>query len=214
MRADARRNRERIVAAARAVFAERGLDVSLDDIAERAGVGIGTLYRRFPSREELVAAVFEAKLREYAGAAEEALPAAGTWAGFTAFVERICAMQAADRGFTDLVTMSLPGSPEAQRLHRRAQSATVDVIQRAQEAGVLREDFVPEDLLLILMANAGVVRVTRDVAPHAWRRTLALMLEACRAGHTGPLPAAPTAAQARRAMAAYACTSRISPAPR
>jgi AcrR family transcriptional regulator len=209
LRADAQRNRERIVDAARVIFQERGLDVPLEEIADRAGVGIATLYRRFPTREELVAAVFEAQLHAYATLAEEALEASDAWTGFCGFVERLCAMQAADRGFADVATMRLPRSETAARLRERAHQAAAELIRRAQQAGELREDFVPEDILLLLMANAGVVQVTGDAAPHAWRRLVAYVLEGARADRNGPLPAAPTPRQADRAMIRYAAAKGL-----
>src|SRR5450759_1492763 len=92
LRVDAERNRGRIVEAAQAAFAERGLNVPLEDVAARAGVGIATLYRRFPTREDLIAACFERRLAEYARAADEALEAPEAWPGFCAYVARICAM--------------------------------------------------------------------------------------------------------------------------
>ena len=97
LRADAARNRSAILAAARAVFAERGLEAPLEDIALRAGVGIATLYRRFPDREQLVAAALEEKVGQYAQAAAEALATDDPWAGFANYVERICEFQADDQ---------------------------------------------------------------------------------------------------------------------
>ncbi|AWW41745.1 TetR/AcrR family transcriptional regulator [Streptomyces cadmiisoli] len=210
LRADAERNRRQIVEAARAVFAERGLDVPLEEIAERAGVGIGTLYRRFPGRGDLVSAVFAVKLRDYVTAAEKALQAPDPWAGFCEYVEQICAMQVADRGFADVIMMMLPTSETSEDLFGLGYQAGVEIIRRAQEAGALRQDFVPEDIPLLLMANAGVIQVSRDAAPHAWRRLVAFMLEASRAQNTGPLPAAPTPAQTERAMISYAESKGIS----
>ena len=200
LRADARRNRARIIEAARTLFAERGVEVPFDDVSDRAEVGVATLYRHFPTREALVSAVFEAKLLTYVDVIEAALREPDPWTGFCAYIEHICAMQATDRGFTDVITMALSGSEEARRMRERAHLKAGEVIRRAQEAGALREDFVPEDVLLLQMANAGVVHATRDAAPHAWRRMVAFLLESFRAGHTGPLPAAPTPLQARRAM--------------
>ncbi len=200
LRADARRNRGRILDAARAAFAERGLDVPLEDIAGRAGVGIATLYRRFPTREALIAATFEAKLAAFAEAAEQARGSADAWAGFAGFVEWACAMQAADRGVTDLLTLTLPNSAAAEALRGRALRAFTDLARCAQDQGTLRSDFVPEDLVLLMIANAALVTATKDAAPHAWRRLVALMLESFKAGNTGPLPAAPTSAQMERAM--------------
>src|SRR5919108_6174329 len=97
MRADAARNRQRIVQAAQLAFAERGLDVPLEEIARRAGVGIATLYRRFPTRDALIAASFAPLMAAYAEAVDEALQAPDAWTGFARFLERVCAMQAADR---------------------------------------------------------------------------------------------------------------------
>lgn len=200
LRADARRNRERIVHAAGELFAERGLGVPLEDIAERAGVGIATLYRRFPMREDLVAATFEAKLTEFAEMAERAHDAPDAWTGFCEVVERACEMQAADQGFTDLLTLIIPGATIAEGLRERAYTAFTELAGRAQEEGRLRPDFVPEDLPLLLIANAGVVRGCADAAPHAWRRLVALALDSFRADHADPLPAPPTSAQSRQAM--------------
>ena len=200
LRSDARRNRGRILDAAREAFGERGLDVPLEDIADRAGVGIATLYRRFPTREALVAATLEPKLAAFAEAAEQALDSPDAWAGFAGFVEWACATQAADRGVTDLLTLMLPNSQAAEDLRARGLRAFTGLVRRAQDQGALRGDFVPEDLALLMIANAGVVTATRDAAPHAWRRLVALMLESFRADHAGPLPAAPTPAQVERAM--------------
>jgi AcrR family transcriptional regulator len=204
LRVDAERNRRRIIEAAGAAFAERGLAVPLEEIADRAGVGIGTLYRRFPTREELVAAVFEAGLTAYAEAAEKALEASDPWSGFCELIEWICTKQATDRGFTDVLTMTLPLCTGADAALVRGSRALAALVRRAQEQGALRVDLVPEDILLLIIANAGVVHVTRVAAPHAWRRFLALMLESFRAGHAGPLPAAPTPLQMHRSMVQYA----------
>jgi hypothetical protein len=143
-------------------------------------------------------------MAEYAKAAEEALDAPDAWSGFSGCVERICAMQAENRGFTHAVTMGLPVSEEMMALRDRTKGAMDAMVHRAQEEGAVREDFVAEDITLLLMANAGVLRATRDAAPHAWRRLVAFLLEAFRAqdDRSGPLPAPPTAIQMRRAMMA------------
>src|SRR5918994_1690408 len=170
LRADAERNRERILAAAREVFAERGLDAPLEAIAQRAGVGQATLYRRFPRREDLIVACFAPKLAEHAAAVEEALAAPDAWTGFCGFLEHVCAMQAADQGVQDVLTTTFPTdrAVEEQRAHAFAQ--LTELIRRAQDQGGLRADFVSEDVVLLLLANAGVVRAMRTAAPEAWRR--------------------------------------------
>ncbi|WP_210583210.1 TetR/AcrR family transcriptional regulator [Streptomyces sp. GESEQ-35] len=211
LRADAVRNRLRIVEAAQALFEERGIDVPLDEIAERAEVGAGTLYRRFPTREDLLEAVFEDELRKWATIAEEALACEDPWVGFSTFIERICATMATDRGFSDLIIMKLPTSQVTASLCARQTRALADLVLRAQEAGALREDFVVEDIFLFLMANAGVSQVTHCAAPHAWRRLVAFLLEACRPANAGPLPAAPTALQTERAMLGHATAMGVIP---
>jgi AcrR family transcriptional regulator len=109
LRADAARNRAAILAVARDVFAEQGLEAPLEVIAARAGVGIATLYRRFPTREKLVAAALVEKIAQYAQAAEQALEVPDPWAGFAWFVQRICELQACDRGLGDLLSRSSAG---------------------------------------------------------------------------------------------------------
>jgi AcrR family transcriptional regulator len=200
LRADAERNRQRILDAARAVFADRGLEAPLEDIADRAGVGIATLYRRFSTRDDLVMAVFEDSFAEFAEAAEQALRSPSAWTGFCGVIERACAMQAADRGLTDVLTLA--PSCENVRAHRsRGFRAFAELVRRAQDEGTLRADFVDEDFVLLLIANAGVVQATKEAAPHAWRRFVALMLQSYRAHPSnGPLPAAPTPIQTERIM--------------
>src|SRR5689334_9580535 len=109
LRRDAARNRQRILQAAREVFAERGLGVTLDDIADRAGVGVGTVYRRFADKEALIDALFEERIDELASIAEDALAEGDGWEGLVSFLDRSLAMQAADRGFKDIVTSGTHG---------------------------------------------------------------------------------------------------------
>jgi AcrR family transcriptional regulator len=204
LRADAERNRERILAAAREVFAERGLDAPFEAIAQRAEVGQATLYRRFPRREDLIAACFAPKLAEYAAALEDALAAPDAWTGFCGFLEHVCAMQAADQGVQDVLTTTFPTAREVEAQRAHAFERLTALIRRAQSQGGLRADFVPEDVVLLLLANAGVVRAMRHAAPDAWRRFVGLMLDALRADRAHPLPPPPTPAQTYRAMLSVA----------
>jgi AcrR family transcriptional regulator len=197
---DAERNRTRIVEAAQASFAEHGLDVPLEDVAGGAGVGIATLYRRFPTRDDLIAACFEERLADYARAAEEALDASDGWTGFCAYVERICAMQAADRGLKDVLTRTFPNATALEANRTLGYERSVLLLERAKAEGTLRADVVPEDLVLLLMANAGVVEGAGEAAPDAWRRFVALMLDGFRAEGAGPLPPPPRPRQVMRAM--------------
>jgi AcrR family transcriptional regulator len=200
LRADAARNRARIVAAAREVFAERGLSAPMDEVARRAGVGVATLYRRFPTRAALIAGVFETKMAAYADSVEQALAEPDAWAGFCGHVERVCAMQAEDRGFTDVLTMTFPTDKRFEAARARAYDCFVELIDRAKAAGRLRADFVPEDMVMLLMANAGVINATGDAAPETWRRLVAYLIQAFAAGSAKPLPDPPTPRRIYRAL--------------
>ena len=169
LRVDAERNRRRIITAARQTFAELGLEVPMEDIARRAGVGVGTLYRRYPTRGDLIAAAFQDKMRAYAEAARQALADPDPWQGFCGYVEQICAMQAGDRGFTTVLTMTFPTAKQFEADRRKAFTDFTTLVDRAKAAGKLRTDFTPEDMPMFLMANAGVLTATADAAPHTWR---------------------------------------------
>src|SRR6266704_2248363 len=132
LRADAARNRAAIIEAAREVFAEHGLEAPLEEIAGRAGVGIATLYRRFPGREQLIAAALVEKVTQYAEAAADALAAADPWAGFVGYVYRICELQAADRGLSDLLSMTLSGDEQIEQLRATANAQVIELVERAK----------------------------------------------------------------------------------
>lgn len=207
LRVDAERNRGRIVEAAQAAFAQHGLDVPLEEVAGQAGVGIATLYRRFPTRDDLIAACFERRVEEYARAAEQALQAADAWSGFCAYVEKICAMQATDRGLNHVLTRTFPNAGQLEAHRARGYELSIQLIERAKADHALRGDFVPEDLVLLLMANAGVVQAAGDAAPDAWRRFVGLMLDGFRSQGATALPAPPGPRQmfrARHRLAAFA----------
>jgi AcrR family transcriptional regulator len=200
LRVDAERNRVALLDAAREVFAEQGLEAPLEEIALRAGVGIATLYRRFPTRGQLVAAALVDKIAQYAEAAEQALAIPDPWAAFASFVERICELQADDRGLSDLLSMTLPTDDRIEHLRKVANQRVARLVARAKATGQLRQEFVAEDLLVLLVANASVVHVTRQDAPDAWRRFVALMLDAFGQASESCLPAPPTHAQMTGAM--------------
>jgi AcrR family transcriptional regulator len=200
LRADAARNREAVVCAAREVFAEAGLDAPLEEIARRAGVGIGTVYRRFPCREQLVSAALIDKITAYADAAEQALAEPDPWAGFTGFVRRICAMQADDRGLADLLLITLAPGQQLEAIRARANRSVIALIDRAKAAGRLRADMVGEDLLLMLIGNNAIAAAAGGDAPRALPRFVALMLEAFQPHPGTCLPRPPTTVQMRRVM--------------
>ena len=176
LRADAERNRVALLAAAREVFSEHGLDASLDEIARRAGVGNATLYRRFPTRQDLIAAVFADRKATQVDLAERALQDSDPWSGFVGYVTGLCELQSTNRGLGELlVTVNFDDDERIAQLRATAQRQSRELIRRAQEAGALRTDFDLPDLMLLLMANAGVIQ--RAPEPEAWRRQLALVLD-------------------------------------
>ncbi|MFI6442556.1 TetR/AcrR family transcriptional regulator [Streptomyces sp. NPDC050759] len=191
LRSDAERNRERIIAAARTVFARDGLNASMASVAREAGVGIATMFRRFPTKEELVDAVFSDRMGAYVEVVTVALEDPDPWNGFVGYIETACAMQAADSGFADVLTMTFPTAKVLEERRNRAYEGMLVLIDRAKATGRLREDFDPSDLVLIHMANAGVVNATGDAAPDAWRRVVALIIQSLEAPARGPLPASP-----------------------
>lgn len=210
LRRDAERNRDKILCAARALYADDGIATSMSAVARSAGVGIATLFRRFPTRDHLVAAVFEDRMDAYVAAVRAALSDPDPWRGFTGFVQAVCAMQATDRGFADVLTLTFPKAKALEAKRREAYEGFTELIERAKAAGRLRDDFVPEDLPILLMANAGVVTATGDAAPDAWRRLVGHMLRAFAAPASAsattalpadePLPSAPTPTALHRAM--------------
>ncbi|MEU2288222.1 helix-turn-helix domain-containing protein [Streptomyces sp. NPDC013178] len=191
LRSDAERNRERIIAAARTVFARDGLNASMASVARQAGVGIATMFRRFPSKAELVDAVFIDRMTAYADAVTATLDDPDPWHGFVGYVETACAMQAADYGFADVLTTTFPAAKALEHRRNEAYEGMVELIGRAKATGRLREDFDPSDLVLVHMANAGVVNATGGAAPDAWRRVVALLIQSFEAPARGPLPASP-----------------------
>ena len=199
-RADAEQNRERIVEAAQVLFAEHGINVTMEEVAKRAGVGVATLHRRFPTRTDLVAGAFEDKMRLFADGARRALDDPDPWHGFCRFITMLCAMQADDRGFNDVLTMTFPRVTGFESARNEAYVACSELIERAQEAGSLRADFVPEDLIILLMANAGVVAATGRVAPRSAPRLVGYLLEAFAAPGAGALPPPPSYRQVTKAL--------------
>lgn len=200
LRSDAERNRERILVAARVVFARDGLSASMASVARQADVGIATLFRRFPDKDQLVAAVFADRMDAYVDAVNAALAHPDPWQGFAHFIETACAMQAADRGFAGVLTMTFPMAEALEARREQAFLGLAELAQRAQAQGTLRDDFTPQDVPLILMANAGVIAATGDAAPHAWRRVTSLLIQSLEAPARGPLPDAPEVSAVHQAM--------------
>jgi AcrR family transcriptional regulator len=212
-RSDAARNRASLLAAAQALYAERGIDVSLEEIARAAGVGIGTLYRNFPrGKEQLVSQALVGQVSRYVETAERALGLSHPWDGFVTFVTDICAMQEGDAGFSDVLATVLPGDPQVETLRNRANGLAMELMDRAKAAGTLRPDVVGEDLLLLLIANAAVLTVTRQDAPAASGRLVTLFLDAVAVTPSKvPLSEPPSSVQMLSAMTRLAAARGCAP---
>jgi AcrR family transcriptional regulator len=203
LRRDAERNRRRILAAAHELFAEAGLEVTLDDVAERTGVGVGTVYRRFANKEELIDALFEERIAEFARLAEEALEDRDAWHGLATFLERAAELHATDRGLQQVLFSTAHGQERCDRARQLVKPLIDRIVERAQAAGTLRADVEPTDIPLLQFMLGAVTAYVGDVAPDAWRRQLTILLDGLRVQRRRPTPlpaGALTTEQFERAM--------------
>jgi AcrR family transcriptional regulator len=191
LRRDAQRNRERIVSSARQLFASEGVDVSVEDVTRNAGVGMGTLYRHFRTKQKLVDAVLEEAFDAYVGLARQALDADDAWNGLTTFLEQTLELHASNRCLMEAVRSSEHGRAGAQATRRRVQPLLEELVARAQAQGALRRDAAAGDIPVLLWAVGRVIETTADVAPGLWRRQLGLLLDGLRAEAATPLSAPP-----------------------
>jgi AcrR family transcriptional regulator len=191
LRADARRNRERLLDAAREVFAESGLDASLEEIARRAGVRVGTLYHHFGNRAALVDAAIIDLVEESVSLAERALEEPDPWEGLVEHLTGLAEWQARHRGFAEVCVMALPADSATERAKARGHTAYTRLIARAHEAGALRADVSAADVGLLVWAAVRSTEGLREIAPEAWRRHLGVVLDGLRAGSATPLPGTP-----------------------
>jgi AcrR family transcriptional regulator len=190
-RRDAQERRDRLTVSARREFAARGMDASLERIARDADVAIGTLYRHFPTRLDLLLAALEPRLREFLDGSKEALEIDDPWEGFVSYLENLFRVQAGDRGFNDFLSRRFPGSADTERIHDQMCRQIEDVLTRAQEAGKARPDITRADIVNLIWFNGRLIDATSTSAPNAWRRYLYLMLDAYRAERAHPLPEPP-----------------------
>jgi len=191
LRRDAQERRRRLIAAAQREFAARGVDASLERIARDAGVAIGTLYRHFPTRLDLLMAAFEPRLQEFLDGAKKAVEIEDPWEGFVYYLENLFRVQAGDRGFNDFLSRRFPGSADTERIHDQMCRQIQEVLTRAQDAGEARPDITQADIVNLIWSNGRMIDATSTTAPHAWRRHLYLMLDAYRADRAHPIPEPP-----------------------
>nr|WP_181396836.1 TetR/AcrR family transcriptional regulator [Streptomyces sp. FT05W] len=188
LRSDARENRERILAAAREAYALHGIDVPMAAIARRAKVGVATLYRRFPTRATLVTEAFSEQLAHCVAVLDEGLEDPDPWRGFCSVVEKVCMMQAAERGFTEAFLSRFPDHAGFAEERSRAEEGLALLIRRAKDCGRLRQDFDVHDITLLMLANCGAATGAGDDGPAASRRLVGYLLQSFRAETAAPLP--------------------------
>lgn len=178
LRADARDNRDRILAAARTLFAERGVDVGMRDIARRAGVGPATLYRRFPTKQAVIDEVFTTELDVCRQIVVDGCGEPDPWRGFTTALQRLTALNVRNRSFVDALISpdTAAGSLLAHR--RELLGMLAHLAHRAQQTGKLRADFVIGDLVLVLRAGRGLASRDEPTPDAAVQRFSALLVDA------------------------------------
>jgi AcrR family transcriptional regulator len=180
LRRDAERNRQRILAAAAEVFSERGLDATLDEVARAAGVGVGTVYRRFPDKDSLVQELFRDRIDSLVTVAEQACAAADPWQGLVSYLEFAVAAMAADLGLRQMMRFATYGRDQVCYARERMRPVIVALVERAQSSGGLRRDVEATDVKLIIFMLASVAEYAATVRPDIWRRYLALLLDGLR----------------------------------
>lgn len=189
LRRDAERNRQRVLDAARDLFAQRGLEATLNDVAEHAQVGVGTVYRRFATKQELLDAIFESAIDQMVALAESALEHPNSWDGFVWFVEQLCELTASDRGLRQMVYSTAYGGHPVECARSRLVPPISQLFERARADGYLRADAEHTDMPILSLLAGTVSEWAGRVKPDLWRRYVALLLDGLRHrdGQT-PLP--------------------------
>jgi AcrR family transcriptional regulator len=184
LRADAERNRRKLLDAAAEMLAERGLDVSVAEIARRAGVGQGTVFRRFPTKDDLLAAVLADRLEGLADAVEEAAASEQPLDALRRVMELGVELQSRDRGLCEAVAHRFIGDPAIGRQRRRLLDAVGMLLSLAQDEGAVRDDVTPEDLGFLIDAVAQATMPFGREHPDLWRRYLSIVADGLRPGGT------------------------------
>ena len=186
LRADAERNRRRILDAAAELFSERGLGVTLNDVAHHAGVGVATVYRRYPDRDLLIDALFDERMDELVAIISARLADPDPWNGLVGALADLLEVQEGDAGLKELLLSSRRGRGGIAGLRERIAPLLGQLLERATAAGVVRGDIERQDVAVIQIMLSAVIDCSRDVAPGLWRRYLEILLQGLRAEPTAP----------------------------
>jgi AcrR family transcriptional regulator len=213
LRRDAARNRERLLSAARELFAEQGFEVTLDDIARHAGVGVGTAYRRFANKGELLNAIFAEQTVELASAADAALADPDPWHGLVSYLEQSLALQLRDKALAQIVSGDRL-SVEQHDWNREVMAPkNRAIVARARAAGALRGDIEGTDLAFIQVGLNAIMSRSREAHPDLYRRYLRLQLDGLRAKPGKPTPLPVEALTSDQTHAVMGPTARSSSTP-
>jgi AcrR family transcriptional regulator len=188
LRRDAQRNRERIRKAAWELFTERGIEVTLDDIAERAGVGVGTVYRRYPNKDALLDDLYEDRLAEVARRAEESLANPDAWEALIGFLGYIQEGFAANRALEHLLVHASRGQRRLARAREHLQAPVAKLVERAKADGRLRADFELTDIRMIHTMLAPVIKENRGTRSDLWRRYFVMIVDGLASNRPAPTP--------------------------
>jgi AcrR family transcriptional regulator len=180
LRADARRNREKVLAAARAVFAEQGVDAQMDDVARRADVGVGTVYRHFPTKDALITALTDEVFEVIAAHARELLELDDPWEAFRQAMWFAGEKTAGDRAFAEILGAAQGSMPRSCPGKEDLIATTSELMRRSIAAGKMRADAMIDDIPLLMCGVGSAVTVPHP-RPEAWRRHLAIVLDGLRA---------------------------------
>lgn len=187
LRKDAELNRRRILDAAGELFAERGLGATLNDVAHHAGVGVGTVYRRFPDKAQLIDELFEQRLAEIYALIETAIEDPDPWHGLTSFLEGALEIQARDRAVKELLFNAPGGVERVARMREKILPLARVLVARAQESGQLRPDAAAQDIPVLQLMIGTTIDLARDYDPDLWRRFLSIVLQGLRADPAPPV---------------------------
>ncbi|CRZ17894.1 TetR/AcrR family transcriptional regulator [Mycolicibacterium neworleansense] len=187
LRKDAERNRQRVLDAARELFAEKGLEATLNDVARYANVGVGTVYRRFATKEELIEAIFVDGMEQLTALAETALQHEDSWQGFAWYVEKMCEITATDRGLREIAFSKSYGGDRVKACQEGLVPVLGKLVERAQSDGYLRPELSSTDMPLFGLLSGTVSEFAGHVDPELWRRYVAMLLDGMRY-HDGQSP--------------------------
>ncbi|HEX6524567.1 MAG TPA: TetR/AcrR family transcriptional regulator [Streptosporangiaceae bacterium] len=190
LRRDAERNRQRILAAAAEVFTQRGLEVSLDEVARHAGVGVGTVYRRFADKEELVRTLFTERIDKLAAIAERALEMPDPWEALVSFLDEWVSALAGDVGLRDLLMFATYAQDRASYARHTFAPLVTALVDRAKASGHVRADLCPTDIPFIVLMLSAAAEYAHESRPEIWRRYLTLFIDGMHASRDTitPLP--------------------------